>query len=416
MNKHTNRCSSGFRPGLRFAGMVVVSLLAVPAPTLAVDYTSTAGGGGGTSYSVGCGANQALVGVKGYAGSYIDGLQGICAQISYDGSWLGTAVETSFAGKSTGRSFSLVCPAGHAVSGVKGRAGSYIDQLKVRCGRLGPNGRLSSYGDYLGGTAGSTGGSAFGPFDCSSSQPAQLIRGKAGNWIDSLGLGCATVNTVRPSSLTISPVPVQYSGFSPGTHRATATVQMSLLPKAEVPVTLTTSNPEVALFLGGSTTASPMIRTYGDGSRSVSVVSQQPGCSTITASYQGASLSREMLVFEDDNWQLEFQTPNSATAGQAFDVSVRRLDPEARSASWTIELKNYENIAMAVPGLSTGALAIPAGGTGSIRVPEGSDGARFQLTVAAPGCVRIRATVGFWKVTKPVRVHPSLRPIGIVTR
>lgn len=69
------------------------------------------------------------------------------------------------------------CPSGYAVTGIKGKAGLYIDQLRVRCGRLGPNGRFSSLGDFLSSTAGGTGGSSFGPYDCPNNKPAKLIRG-----------------------------------------------------------------------------------------------------------------------------------------------------------------------------------------------------------------------------------------------
>ncbi len=415
MKKHWKECSSAFQLSVRRAGIVAVSLLAIPATTLALDYTSTAGGSGGTSYTASCGSDQALVGIKGYAGSYMDGLQGICAQINYDGSWVGNTVTTPFVGKSTGGSFSLICPTGHAVSGVTGRAGFYIDQLRVRCGRLGQNGRLASYGDYLSGTAGSTGGNAFGPFNCSDNQPARLIRGKAGSWIDSLGLGCAPVNTVRLSNLTISPVPVRWSS-TPGASRATATVQMSLLPKVDVAVVLSTSDPTVAAFIGGRATASPIIRTYGDASGSASLDPLKTGCSTITASYKGASLSRDLLVYEDEEWELDFAAPSTAIAGQPFDVSVARFDPGGASASWTVNLQNFNNIAMSVPGLATGTLAIPAGQAGNVTVPAGNGGARFQLIVAAAGCIRIRATVGLYRVTRPVQVRLQLQPIGTITR
>ncbi|MBM5812466.1 MAG: hypothetical protein FJ191_10960 [Gammaproteobacteria bacterium] len=415
MKKHWNECASAFQSAARRAGVVAVSLLAVPATTLALDYTSTAGGGGGTSFTASCGSDQALVGIKGYAGSFIDGLQGVCVQVSHDGSWVGSTVTTSFAGKSSGTSFSLICPTGHAVSGIKGRAGSYIDQLRVRCGRLGPNGMLASYGDYLSGTAGGGGGNAFGPFDCSSSQPARLLRGKAGSWIDSLGLGCAAVNTLRLSDLTISPVPVRWSS-TPGASRATAKVQMSLLPKADVAVNLTSSDPTVAAFTGGRATASPTIRTYGDGSVSLTLDPLKFGCSSITAAYQGASLTRDLLVYQDDDWELDFEAPATAIVGQPFDVSVRRLDPGGTTAGWTISLQNYDNIAMSVPGLATGTLNIPAGQAGNVTVPAGSDGARFQLIVAAAGCVRIKVIVGEYRVIRPVRVRLQPLPIGTITR
>jgi hypothetical protein len=101
--------------------------------------TPVAGGTEGSSYTLSCGSNRALVGIRGYAGRYIDGAFGVCAQINYDGSWQGSVSDTlgpgGYAGSSGGSSFNLTCPSGYAVTGIKGKAGFYIDQLRVRCGR-----------------------------------------------------------------------------------------------------------------------------------------------------------------------------------------------------------------------------------------------------------------------------------------
>jgi hypothetical protein len=380
---------------VRLAVGVVAFLLAITTNSFATN-TPVAGGSGGTSYSLSCGSDKALVGIKGYAGSYIDGAFGVCAQINYDGSWQGSVSDTlgpgGFAGRSTGNSFDLTCPRGYAVTGIKGKAGSYIDQLKVRCGRLGQNGRFSSLGDFLSGTAGGTGGSSFGPNDCTSNQPARLIRGKAGTWVDSMGLGCEYVNTLKISSMSINSS-MQEPEFQQRV-RSAATVRLSLIPTEDATVNLTSSNTNVA------TVVSTVVSRIGDGVGTTHIEALRTGCATITASYKGSSVSEPLLVHRT-SCCLQLETPTSAIAGRAVDISVRRPRlPYEADEDRTITLTNLDNIAMQMPD--------------RVTIPRGYDAVRFQVTVASPDCVRIRANEGSHSVINAFQVVQSLKQPALI--
>ena len=413
MNSSTGKPVAAILSGAQRPAVVALLVVSFPAATPALDYTSVAGGSGGTAYALGCPADMALVGIKGYAGSYIHGLQGTCAQINHDGSWVGRTVTTGFAGTSDGAAFDLTCPGGRVVSGFKGAAGLYVDRLTLRCGRLGPAGTLAAYGEHLDVTAGGTGGTSFGPTDCSNGQPARLLRGRAGTWIDSLGLGCGPVSTLKISAIRM-PAMLQWSQQ----YRATvgARVLMSIVPTDDTTVELTSTNTSVARFPGDNPIWHLVVRRNGDGSSASTapVEAISPGCTVITATYRGASIAKDLFVYDGDDVYLEFETPTTAIAGQPFDVSVRRRDVATAAERWSIALKNLDNVGMEVPDLATGTLPIPPGQVGTVAVPPGSTGARFQLTINAPGCMRVKATVGDHSVIRPVKVGPALqRPVTI---
>jgi hypothetical protein len=94
------------------------------------------------------------------------------------------------AGGGGGTAFSLQCPDNHAVSGIDGRASLYVDQLRVKCGPLTAGPRLASSGSVLAGHAGGGGGTAFGPFDCVDDKPGRGLIGHAGTYVDQVRLAC----------------------------------------------------------------------------------------------------------------------------------------------------------------------------------------------------------------------------------
>jgi hypothetical protein len=101
-------------------------------------------------------------------------------------------------GGTGGTDFWLRCPENHAVSGIQGRASALVDQLRIRCGPLTAGARLASSGTVLGSHAGGSGGNAFGPFDCVDNKPGRGLIGRAGSYVDQLRLAC----DYPPSPLT----------------------------------------------------------------------------------------------------------------------------------------------------------------------------------------------------------------------
>jgi len=157
----------------------------------AAEYqTAAAGGGGGNSFALRRANDQVLVGIGGKASAVVDRVQPLCAQVDRLGRWVGYEVGGSIAGGSGGTAFTLRCPRDHAVSGIQGKAGSLIDQLRIKCGSLTARPKLASIGSVLAGQAGGTGGNPFGPFDCVDNKPGRGLIGRAGSFVDQLRLAC----------------------------------------------------------------------------------------------------------------------------------------------------------------------------------------------------------------------------------
>ena len=117
-----------------FAG--ALAWLACAQPLYAAEYqTAAAGGGGGNPFTLRCPDDAVLVGVQGNAGGVVDRVQPVCRQIDPSGLLL-DGRSSGAAGGGGGTAFSLQCPENHAVSGIDGKASLYVDQLRIKCGRL----------------------------------------------------------------------------------------------------------------------------------------------------------------------------------------------------------------------------------------------------------------------------------------
>ncbi len=143
--------------------------------------TALAGGGGGDPYSLRCPGGQALVGLKVRAGWFIDQIRGICAVADGSGS------ETQSAGGEGGSLATLRCNDGRVVTGVRGRSGAYVDSLRIECSVQGGQGDPRTT-DAVGGS----GGAEFGPMRCPRDRIAIGLRGRASAYVDSLQLLCSS--------------------------------------------------------------------------------------------------------------------------------------------------------------------------------------------------------------------------------
>jgi hypothetical protein len=154
------------------------------------DASDLAGGDGGLPFNWECPGDQMLVGLDGslFDDETIGGIRPICQSRPLAGRKTSdptTEVGPRIGDLVHGRQFSLRCPSGEAVSGLRVLAGLYIDRLKLKC-----SGAREASGEYHieeGQTAGGSGGS---PFEISCDAVATGITGRAGVRLDAIGLLC----------------------------------------------------------------------------------------------------------------------------------------------------------------------------------------------------------------------------------
>lgn len=377
-------CFSVFFSRISLVVAVAAGLLSIAVIVFATDYTGIAGGGGGEPYTLTCGSGRALVGIKGKAGSFIDKVQGVCAQINYDGSWQGSTTTTGSAGGSTGSSFDLTCPSGYAVTGIEGKAANYIDNLRVHCQRIDWGGKISTSMDYWKGPAGGPGGHSFGPLICpDNTTVARLIKGKAATWVDSISLGCAPLTMLK-----IDYVDVEGNSAIAGNPYMVA-VKMTLIPAATATVSLTSNNTSIATVDNSMTVGTTSQQGYA------TVRAVAPGCATIKAVYKGFASSSNMVVHGAWSNKLSLTTPEQM--GSTATVTATIPSP-APAGGATIKLTSLDKLSP----LGKDAVSMPA----SIVIPQGAVSIGFQITaLKKEGCIRIKASGNGGEVTHAIMVQ-----------
>jgi hypothetical protein len=378
----------------------------------AVYRTLPAGGTGGTPFSINCdGFEKVLAGIEGKSSALVDHIGPLCVSVDGTGRWIGQPsgfiqnflmgsdgkyVTRTFGG-SGGSPFHLQCPANTAVSGIQGKAGNLVDQLRIFCGPMGANGSLQSVGSLLPRQAGGGGGNAFGPHYCIENKPGIGISGRAGSFVDQISLVCGHVTPVPPPRLT------RFSFSSSETARRIRTgeseiIGVDLAPAAslgEIGISLRSSNPLVA--------AVPSILNFKGWGGTVGVLGKGAGCTRIEASYLGDKYSVDLLV----------DGPSSPTASIAFST-----DPSADP--WPL--------GRAVVATLTVPAAAPAGGLSfvvgsshpqvvpvpnSVLIPAGSRTTSFDIVPRNSSllgdCIVVTAT-GNGAVVKRVGVV-TLTPV-----
>ena len=148
----------------------------------------TAGGNGGSTFSVLCDQGQVLIGVKGTFGNFINTVEGICATVD-EILMPVSAGTTDQAGEPGPTPYVQRCPSGHAVRGLRVATGWYVDSLEIRCGRLEGGGTVSGFNTHPI-RAGGGGGDAISNLTCPNALPSRGLVGRAGSWIDRIGLRC----------------------------------------------------------------------------------------------------------------------------------------------------------------------------------------------------------------------------------
>lgn len=180
-------------------------------PDTAVDYTPAIGGGGGAPFQLACNADEILVGVHGRYQTYVNQVGPQCVAMDQLGRWIGDPVDRPVTGgTASGPAFSRTCPRDFALSGFRGRAGQYVNELEIECRALTADGKLGGAGQYLGADGGS-GGSPQGPYRCGTDNPAYALYGRSGGRLDSFGVQCRQ-GVITPISINSEPVIVNPGG------------------------------------------------------------------------------------------------------------------------------------------------------------------------------------------------------------
>ena len=154
---------------------------------------SLSAGGGGFPYVLDCPTGKVLTGIDGGAGGNIDRVLLRCQTPTSISTATPQGLMASFgsvaplfgAGGGGGVPFTLSCGAGDFLTGFHGRAGVFIDQIGLHCGRL--------LGPTVSSSTGLAGTNNTGlPFDirCPANTVAVGVQGGSGNLLDRIQLRC----------------------------------------------------------------------------------------------------------------------------------------------------------------------------------------------------------------------------------
>lgn len=180
--------ASGLRPETFDPRPVTVrSTVADPA-----QYTAIYGGGGGTAFTIRCPAGSVMVGLKARSGSWLDQLQLKCARVQSNGTLSGIAYSEIAGGSGGLRHEDVQCPAGTVVGSMHLRYGTYVNRVVAHCYPWNPATRSFDPFDAKGFiTAGNESGSNTDRANCAKpKQPVVGIRGREGWYVDAIGLIC----------------------------------------------------------------------------------------------------------------------------------------------------------------------------------------------------------------------------------
>lgn len=188
----TNRVGVGLR-GTASVWLHRVQLLCAEVEQAAPTYWESGhvGGMGGTVENLRCNFGEVLVGVRAREGWVVDKLEARCSQVNAAGAWIGSVTTRGEAGGGFGGGTQRIiqCPNGQAVSGISGNSGWYLDKLTLRCRDLTSNLQLGGTA-AVAGTVGGTGGDPFDRIDCPANLPARGFVARGAGVVDGVKLVC----------------------------------------------------------------------------------------------------------------------------------------------------------------------------------------------------------------------------------
>lgn len=170
--------------------------------------TALIGGTAGSEFQIQCPSGEALAGIAGRSGAWLDALGQVCVKIDATGKWIGTPTPRGSLGTTGGTAFTKTCAGNSAVSGVVGGpyayAGNvYAGSLDVQCRPLGQNGTVAGSTTALGHVGSTTGSETTA--NCPSAAAASGLFGRSvNNTISGYGLNCGLSGIVSPPTYTPS--------------------------------------------------------------------------------------------------------------------------------------------------------------------------------------------------------------------
>ena len=359
--------------------------LACAQPLDAAEYqTAAAGGGGGNPFTLRCPDDAVLVGVEGHASSVVDQVRPTCRQIDPSGRLIDGRSSGS-AGGGGGTAFTLKCPDNHAVSGIDGRASLYVDQLRIKCGPLTAGPRLAASGSVLAGHAGGGGGTAFGPFDCVDDKPGRGLIGRAGTYVDQIRLACDyPPSPLRPLSIyALRPDNV----MGPLVRAPGGALLIMALSSdwqfASWSLPVRNSNPSVAQAAGTGNIAEVVhFSNAGPRTGALDVGARGVGCAAFDVGFAGAVLPTVDVLVE-----------KPTDAHLTLALSIEEWTERTQSAFGTLTLSSAAPTGGAAIAL-TSSLPALAPVPPTVTVPQGTRVTTFEIrrVGSGGGCVVVSAT------------------------
>jgi hypothetical protein len=200
-----------------------------------------AGGTGGAPFTLLCPDNKALVGIKGRAGSLVDEIAGVCKRFDDMGNGTGT-VSTPEIGGTGGNSFELRCPSGEVVIGLQGGAGWWVDRVQLVCAPINATGGASGDGETDSFTAGGTGGTSFSlmcPAISGGHKPAVGLAVRVGTLVDNINLVCGqpAIDPIVPVVASRPDLRVAVRGLPFQAHNNTSVTYTVVMRNVGAPIT-----------------------------------------------------------------------------------------------------------------------------------------------------------------------------------
>jgi len=167
----------------------------------AVAYLPPQGGNGGGQYKAQCGPTENLMGFELRVGNFIDAIRPVCV-ITYGATAIGNqVVPPTWNGGTGGHAEKLLCPASTpiVIAVAAGFSGTIEDNptvvlsaIHLYCGQAVAAQKPAAFPSAVFDAPGNT---RIGPFDgapqvCPAGQVAVGVHGRAGTWLDALGLIC----------------------------------------------------------------------------------------------------------------------------------------------------------------------------------------------------------------------------------
>jgi len=384
-----------------------LAILLSALPTNAQDQqTGTAGGNGGTPFTINCPNGKAMIGLGGSTfavGNFVDSLFGRCSSVQPGGDRFGNVTSTNIASAPGGSTIGT-CPDNQVVSGIRVfpsvvTAGTLVGGISLFCRALGNDGRTTG-GASIG--PGMTGGAGFStPVDlqCPNNLPAKGFFGQSGDFVDRVGLVCALPDVSAPeiTSFTLSSAAVT------GSQNVTASITLDKpVPPSGTDIALSDNGGAAVTFA-----SNPLHLTSGN-SGTVQVRTNPVAAVTnvtVTAAIGQSNRTAALQVNPPAVIRITFN-PGQVTGGSSLSGQVLLSGPSPANG-FSVNLTNSNpNIA-----LKDATFAVPFSGQNSANFEVGTRpvGSDATITMAANQTVS-----GTFKVLAPRIQSLTLSAVQVV--